>query len=178
MFAVYNELHVTVITFVQSFCFYGQMMHLWPIWWNLNLSCCCTSYQTTSFLCCCSISICPFVWVKTFWILSSASSLVNAASLPPNVWFPWSAAQYTTASSLARQIDRLLSVVFLLLCWSLGGVKGLLLFSSGTFIMERPTQPDQIRVGEEEAGMFFRVGVKLDLNFHTFRVRWCLLVIC
>lgn len=59
---------------------------------------------------------------------------------------------------------------------NLGGVKGLLLFSSGTFIMESPTQPDQIRVGEEEPGMFFRVGVKLDLNFHTFGVV-CLLVI-
>lgn len=37
--------------------------------------------------------------------------------------------------------------------------------------MERPTQPDQIRVGEEETRMFFRVGVKLDLNFYTFGVR-------
>lgn len=37
--------------------------------------------------------------------------------------------------------------------------------------MERLTQPDQIRVGEDKAGMFFRVGVKLDLNFHTFEMR-------
>lgn len=47
-------------------------------------------------------------------------------------------------------------------------MKGILLFSSGTFIIERPTQPDQIRAREEEAGMFVWVGVKLDLNFHTF----------
>lgn len=44
--------------------------------------------------------------------------------------------------------------------------------------MKRPTQPDQIRVGEEEAEMFVRVGVKLVLNFHTFGVRWFILVIC
>lgn len=95
---------------------------------------------------------------------------------PPNVWFPWSAAQHSTASSPARETDRPLSVVFLLLCWSLGGVKGLLLFSSGTFIIQRPTQPDQIRAGEEEAGMFVRVRVKLDLNSYTFGVKWYLLL--
>lgn len=44
--------------------------------------------------------------------------------------------------------------------------------------MKRPTQPDQIRVGEEEAEMFFRVGVKLVLHFYTFGVRVFILVIC
>ncbi len=43
--------------------------------------------------------------------------------------------------------------------------------------MERPTQPDQIRVVEGEAGMFFRVGVKQGLNFHPFGGRY-LLVMC
>lgn len=34
--------------------------------------------------------------------------------------------------------------------------------------MERPTQPDQIRVGEEEAGMFFQGGGKASLEFSHF----------
>lgn len=153
-----------------------------PIPWNQDLILIVVFVPYRQYICAASLSpyVCLYLLkhLSAVWMLSSASSLLNAASLPPNVWFPWSAAQYTTASSLARLIDRPLSVVFLLLCWSLGGVKGLLLFSSGTFIMERPTQPDQIRVGEEKAGMFFRMGVKKVLNFHTFGARWCLLVIC
>lgn len=37
--------------------------------------------------------------------------------------------------------------------------------------MKRPTQPDQIRAGEEEVEMFFRVGAKLVLNRCSFVVR-------
>lgn len=37
--------------------------------------------------------------------------------------------------------------------------------------MKRPTQPDQIRAGEEEVEMFFRVGAKLVLNRCSFGVR-------
>lgn len=37
--------------------------------------------------------------------------------------------------------------------------------------MKRPTQPDQIRAGEEEAEMFFRVGAKLVFNCCSFVVR-------
>ena len=174
MLAVYKALHVIVIKFVQSF--------VYVVKWCIVASksdffCTKQNYFCAAILslyfCLYKLKHLSMVWI----LLCASSSLVNAASLPPNVWFPWSAAQYTTASSLARQIDRPLSVVFLLLCWCLGGVKGLLLFSSGTFIMEKPTQPDQIRPGEEEAGMFLRVRVKLVLNFHTFGVRWYHLMI-
>lgn len=44
--------------------------------------------------------------------------------------------------------------------------------------MKRPTQPDQIRVEEEEAEMFFRMGVELVLHFYTFGVNVFILVIC
>lgn len=42
--------------------------------------------------------------------------------------------------------------------------------------MERPTQPDQI--SGRGRGMLFRVGMKLDLHFYTFRIRSFLLLIC
>lgn len=46
--------------------------------------------------------------------------------------------------------------------------------------MKRPTQPDQIsgRVEEEEAEMFFRMGVKLVMHFYTFELKVFILVIC
>lgn len=37
--------------------------------------------------------------------------------------------------------------------------------------MERPIQPDQIKVGEEDGRMFFSWAIKQNFNFLTFGVR-------